>query len=92
MTRSPIKEWQKELMPYFEVAFIYGFAFCEECTNDVEFSSEFKQFSDGWWFDEAKAMKKAGWVVPETQVAYCKSCAESKNIKHNPNAYDLTSL
>ena len=92
VARKPIEEWQKELMPYFEMVFIYGFSFCEDCSNEVKFDSEHKQFSDGWWFDEAKAMKKAGWVIPQKQVAYCKACAISKNLKHDPSAYDLTEL
>ena len=92
VTRKPIEDWQRELMPYFEMVFIYGSSFCEDCSNEVEFNSGHKKYSDGWWFDEAKAMKKAGWVIPQTKIAYCKECADAKNLKHNPNAYDLTSL
>ena len=92
MNSEPLQDWQIELMPYFEVAFVYGFAFCESCTKSVSFKSEYSKFSDGWWFDEAKAMKKQGWVVPETQSAFCANCAKKQNIKHNPRAYDFSSL
>ena len=92
MNSQPIQNWQVELMPFFEVAFIYGFAFCESCAINVSFNSTKPEFSDGWWFDEANAMKEQGWVVPEVQSAFCKKCAKEQNLKHNPKAYDLTSL
>ncbi len=92
MNRQPPKDWQVELMPYFEVAFIYGFGICESCAADVSFNSPHPKFTDEWWFDEAKAMKDQGWVVPKVQSAYCAKCAKEKNVKHNPKAYDLTSL
>lgn len=92
MTSEPLLEWQVELMPYFETVFIYAFGFCESCSVEVSFESEHPKFSDGWWFDEASAMKKQGWVVPKMLTVFCGTCAKEKNIKHDPNAYELRSL
>ena len=92
MTSKPLEEWQIELMPYFEFVWIHSCSICEGCSESVEFESKYERFSDGYWFDEAKAMKKVGWVVPNTSEVYCKKCADVKRIKHNPKAYALTEL
>jgi len=90
--KKPLENWQVELMPYYEFVFIYGVSLCENCADSVIFSSNHPQYSDGWWFDEARAMKSKGWVVPETLHAFCQSCAKEHNVSHNPKAYTLTEL
>jgi hypothetical protein len=69
------------LRPYFEVCFIFGFGICDGCSREEPFVSHHPQFSDGWWLDEAKAMKDAGWVIPKEQVAYCPQCASQRGCK-----------
>ena len=92
MSSKPLLEWQVELMPYYETVFIYSCSICESCTAEVSFESDHTQYSEGWWFDEARAMKEQGWVVPRVLVTYCEACAREQNIKHDPDAYELRSL
>jgi hypothetical protein len=82
-------EIPKELAPYFECCYILAFSICEACGCSAEFNSNYRQFSDEWWLDEAAAMKNQGWVVSEIQVAYCAICAKKLSVKHNPNAYEV---
>jgi len=89
MNKKPLLEWQIELMPYYETVFIYGFGICESCSGEALFESVHAKFSDGWWFDEARAMKDQGWVVPRVQVAYCATCASALKLEHDPNAYEI---
>lgn len=92
MSGEPLLDWQVELMPYYEAVFIYGFGICESCSVEVAFESKHPKFSDGWWFDEARAMKQHGWVVPKLQTVYCGTCSIEQGVKHNPNAYELKFL
>lgn len=69
----------KELEPYFNVCFILGFGICSGCGREQPFTSNHPQFSDGWWLDEARAMRDAGWSVLEAEKAFCASCSEDPN-------------
>jgi len=83
---------QIELMPYFENVYLFCFAFCDECGENLDCTSKAKEYSDEYWMDYAKQMKDAGWVIKDIENSFCATCAESKNIKHNPKAYTLKSL
>ena len=69
----------KDLQPYFDVCFILGFGICSGCGREQPFTSHHPQFSDGWWLDEARAMRDAGWSVLEAGEAFCASCSRHQN-------------
>jgi len=64
-----------DLLPFYDTCLIYGFGMCDGCGREQPFDSRHLKFSDGWWLDEARAMKAAGWVVPEPLQALCPECA-----------------
>lgn len=76
-----------ELTPFYECTFILCMSICDGCGRSVDFESDHPMGCDGRYLDEAVAMKKAGWVVPKIQTAFCPECASRLNIKHNESTF-----
>ena len=67
-----------DLRPYYDGCFILGAGICDGCHRQQPFDSTHPEFSVGWWVDEARAMKEAGWVVPDPTdplEVFCPECA-----------------
>ena len=67
-----------ELQPYFEFTFINCFAICSFCGIEQDVVAKVQRFSDDWYLELAAAIKAAGWIIPERQVAACPSCAAQR--------------
>jgi hypothetical protein len=52
-----------DLKPFFVACFILFFGICDRCWREEDFESEWPQFSDAYWLDEARALRDAGWIV-----------------------------
>jgi hypothetical protein len=74
------------LEPYFEYTLILCLPLCSYCGTEQAFESEAPACSDEWYRDMAVAIREAGWVIPELQLAACAACAASNGLRHDPHA------
>jgi hypothetical protein len=68
-----------DVEPFFNITFIFGsFVFCERCKREAEYTSDHPKYSDENYYDQAVAMKNAGWKVTSDVEAYCPECSMSE--------------
>ena len=79
----------RDLKPYFEFAYVFGFPFCDYCGAEPMVVSDSPRHSDPWYLDAATAMKLGDWVVPEVHAAACPSCAKARNLRHDAAAFSV---
>ena len=71
-----------KIVPYYDVTFVLGaLVFCNDCNREIEYRSEYPEFTDEHYYDAAVAMETAGWiVVVESFDAYCPACAARRRL------------
>ena len=77
-----------EVAPYYDVTFILGaFVFCDDCGQEIEYTSAHSRYTDENYYDAAVAMHAAGWVVaPDSVDAFCPSCASKRGFRPSGRA------
>jgi hypothetical protein len=64
----------KDIEPFYYVTFILGsLVCCKVCNREPEYSSAHPKYCDENYYDQAVAMKEAGWIVNGLD-ALCPEC------------------
>jgi len=78
-----------KVAPYYEWTFILGSCICcRGCGIEPVYESKHRQFTNENYYDQAVAMRDAGWVVvpSDTYASYCPQCAKERRLRPSGEA------